>query len=133
MAETVLLDVKDRVATVTLNRPERLNAWNAQMASELNEAMIACNDDDEVRVVVLTGAGRAFCAGADLGGGGRTFGGRPASGTRPDRPSPERQLYPYEMDKVVITGPTAGSDPEQARKAMALLDEQVVPHFAATR
>jgi enoyl-CoA hydratase/carnithine racemase len=102
MAETVLFDIKDRVATLTLNRPERMNAWNAQIASELNEAMIACNDDDEVRVVVLTGAGRAFCAGADLGGGAKTFGGRPDSGARRDRPAPERQMYPYMLTKPVI-------------------------------
>ena len=58
--EAILLDVKDRVATITLNRPERMNAWNNQMASELGLAMQACNDDDEVRAIVLTGTGRAL-------------------------------------------------------------------------
>jgi enoyl-CoA hydratase/carnithine racemase len=96
--EAILLDVKDRVATVTLNRPDRMNAWNAQMAGELSEAMRLCNDDDEVRAVVVTGAGRAFCAGADLSGGGGTFGGRERrTDARPPAP-----LYPYQIDKPVI-------------------------------
>ncbi len=72
--ETILLDVKDRVATITLNRPKRMNAWTGRMAAELGDAMAACNGNDDVRAVVLTGAGRAFCAGADMGGGKNTFG-----------------------------------------------------------
>ena len=71
--QTILLDVKDEVATLTLNRPERLNAWTTEMAAELSGALSACNERDEVRVVVITGAGRAFCAGADLGKGGDSF------------------------------------------------------------
>ena len=58
--QTILLDVKDEVATLTLNRPERLNAWTTEMAAELSGALSACNERDEVRVVVITGAGRAF-------------------------------------------------------------------------
>jgi enoyl-CoA hydratase/carnithine racemase len=65
--------VEGRVATITLNRPERLNAFTARMCTELISALDAADADDEVRVVVVTGAGRAFCAGADLGGGGDTF------------------------------------------------------------
>jgi len=102
--EAILLDVKDGVATITLNRPERMNAWNATMASELGDAMAACNDNDEVRAVVLTGAGRAFCAGADLGGGDRTFAGRDReTGERP-RPAGERRqdVLPFQIDKPVI-------------------------------
>ena len=75
--EQILFDIDERVALITLNRPEAMNAWTNVMADELNDAMHRCNDDDEVRAVVLTGAGdRAFCAGADLGRGGSTFGGR---------------------------------------------------------
>ena len=58
--------VADRVATVTLSRPDRLNAWTATMESELRAAMIEAARDDDVRVIVLTGAGRGFCAGADM-------------------------------------------------------------------
>jgi enoyl-CoA hydratase/carnithine racemase len=67
--EQVLYEVKDGVAVVTLNRPEKLNAMTAQMGAELADAMAEADDDDSVRAVVLTGAGRAFCAGADLGSG----------------------------------------------------------------
>ena len=105
--EAILLDVKDQVATITLNRPERLNAWNAQMAGELSEALTACNENDDVRAIVITGAGRAFCAGADLRGGGQTFGGREQSGGQ--RPQPRAQpeqrrpnVLPWQLDKPVI-------------------------------
>jgi enoyl-CoA hydratase/carnithine racemase len=63
----------DRVATITLHRPDRLNAFTTTMARELVAAFDAAEADDDVRVVLMTGAGRAFCAGADLGRGARTF------------------------------------------------------------
>jgi enoyl-CoA hydratase/carnithine racemase len=66
-------DVVDRVATVTLHRPELLNAFTATMALELAAVAAEADADDEVRVVVVTGAGRGFCAGADLAGGPGTF------------------------------------------------------------
>ncbi|GAA3134258.1 crotonase/enoyl-CoA hydratase family protein [Planomonospora alba] len=66
-------DVADGVATITLNRPERLNAFTYVMRGELIEAFDRADADDGVRAVVVTGRGRAFCAGADLGGGGDTF------------------------------------------------------------
>ncbi|HEX4813825.1 MAG TPA: enoyl-CoA hydratase-related protein [Nonomuraea sp.] len=65
--------VTGRVATITLNRPERLNAFTFTMRRELIDAFDRADADDDVRAVVVTGAGRAFCAGADLGGGGGTF------------------------------------------------------------
>ena len=71
--ETILTAHDRGVNTITLNRPERMNAWNATMASELSVAFEAAEASDDVRVVVLTGQGRAFCAGADLGDGGDTF------------------------------------------------------------
>ncbi|MFD3509757.1 crotonase/enoyl-CoA hydratase family protein [Nocardia sp. NPDC058666] len=63
---TVFSEVRDRIAYLTLNRPDRLNAITAEMAREISEAVADANADDEVRVIVLQGAGRAFCAGYDL-------------------------------------------------------------------
>ncbi|MEX0677570.1 MAG: enoyl-CoA hydratase [Pirellulales bacterium] len=65
--EDILYEVSDRVATVTLNRPTKLNAWTQKMEAEVQEAMLSAGGDSSVRVIVLTGAGRGFCAGADMG------------------------------------------------------------------
>ena len=72
--ETVALDHSGAVATITLNRPDRMNAYSPRMGAELGRALTLCDGDDEVRAVILTGAGRAFCAGADMGAGASTFG-----------------------------------------------------------
>lgn len=69
----ILFEVTDHVATITLNRPERLNAFTGTMMNELIDAFDQTDADDDVRAVIVTGAGRGFCAGADLGGGGETF------------------------------------------------------------
>lgn len=69
----VLCDVEDGIAKLTLNRPEKMNAWSWQMGAQLNDFLRRCDADDAVRAVIVTGAGRGFCAGADLGGGGKTF------------------------------------------------------------
>ena len=99
--ETILLDVKDRVATVTLNRPDRMNAWTGRMAAELSDALYECNSRDDVRALVLTGAGRAFCAGADLGGGDKTF--SPEARRARSRPaSPQKPIFPWQIDKPVV-------------------------------
>jgi enoyl-CoA hydratase/carnithine racemase len=71
--EQICYEVADGVATLTLNRPEKLNAYTFTMRNEMLDAFDRIDADDEVRAVVVTGAGRAFCAGADLGGGGATF------------------------------------------------------------
>lgn len=71
--ETILYDKKDKILTITLNRPERLNAFTGQMMEDLISAINAAGEDDEIRVIVVTGSGRGFCAGADLGSGGDTF------------------------------------------------------------
>jgi len=73
IGEQVSVETRDRVATITLHRPERLNAYTPQMGAELLLAFDRVDADDEVRVVVLTGAGRAFCAGADVSAGGDRF------------------------------------------------------------
>jgi enoyl-CoA hydratase/carnithine racemase len=70
---TIQVEIADRILTLTLSRPDRLNAFTAEMRDELIEAFRDAGRRDEVRVVIVTGAGRAFCAGADLGGGGGTF------------------------------------------------------------
>ena len=71
--ETLAYDVTDGVATVTLNRPDRLNAFNTQMMKDLIAVFDETDGDDAVKAVIVTGAGRGFCAGADLASGGDTF------------------------------------------------------------
>ena len=66
--DTILVDREDHITTVTLNRPDKLNALNLQMAEELHDALAIEDQDDDTRVIVLTGAGRGFCSGADLTG-----------------------------------------------------------------
>src|SRR5881628_721687 len=90
----IVLDVSDGVATVTLNRPERLNAYTPTMARELHEAFAVCDADDAVRAIVVTGAGRGFCAGADL-----AHGGGPA-----DQPwqKPRRAVAAWDVRKPII-------------------------------
>ena len=66
--ETLLLEKKEGIAVLTLNRPERMNALNPKMSEELVQALQEVNQDDESRVLVVTGAGKAFCTGADVGG-----------------------------------------------------------------
>ncbi|MGA7073241.1 crotonase/enoyl-CoA hydratase family protein [Bradyrhizobium sp.] len=71
--ETILYEVSEQILTITLNRPDKLNAFNATMMRELIEAFDAADADDDVRAIIVTGAGRAFCAGADLSSGADTF------------------------------------------------------------
>jgi len=77
--ESIFVENAGNIATITLNRPEKLNAISASMISELQQALCHAGEDSQVRVVVITGAGRAFCAGMDLasvaGGGSPTGGG----------------------------------------------------------
>ncbi len=104
--EQILYEVEDGVATVTLNRPDKLNAMTMQMGAEMGDAMAEADGDDAVRAVVLTGAGRAFCAGADLGSG-KNF----ADGWgKLEREY--RQMMPMEVRKPVIAaihGPAVGA------------------------
>ena len=96
-------DVTDRVATITLDRPDKLNAFTATMMTELIAAFDAADADDDVRAVIVTGAGRAFCAGADLSQGAATF----DYDNRPDNP---RGGSPVRDDGTVDYGHDAVRD-----------------------
>ena len=106
----ILLGIENGVATITLNRPEKLNAYNAAMGAELHRAFAALDDDDRVRVIVVTGAGRAFCAGADLAGaGGDTFNYDKRRERGEIREAPA--IRPWNMKKPIIAainGPAVG-------------------------
>jgi len=113
--EEIIYDVSDKVATITLNRPERLNAFTTQMARELIDAFNTADNDDAVRVVIVTGAGRGFCAGADLGGGAGTFDNRVRGGAQEIDSHRDGggvvTLRIYDMSKPVIAainGPAVG-------------------------
>jgi enoyl-CoA hydratase/carnithine racemase len=102
---TILYEVEDSILTITLNRPEALNAFNTEMKTELIDACDRADADDDVKAVIVTGAGRGFCAGADLSSGGNTF----DADTRVDRNSGvnadgggELTLRLYELNKPII-------------------------------
>jgi enoyl-CoA hydratase/carnithine racemase len=120
--ETILYEVADHICTVTLNRPEKLNAWTGQMHVDLKDALHKAGDDPEVRAIILTGAGRGFCAGADMGGLQAIQGGSASTGraTKAQRDLPGgstlaefRMNYSYfpAIPKFIIAainGPAAG-------------------------
>ena len=112
--EQIRYDVSEGILTLTLHRPDKLNAFTATMAQELINAFDAADADDDVRVVVVTGAGRAFCAGADLSRGGDTFDPRVRGGTREEAPRDGGGLVAlriYNARKPVIgaiNGPAVG-------------------------
>src|SRR2546430_362008 len=114
MYEEIEYAVADGVLTITLNRPDRLNAFTATMARELIAAFDAADADDDVRAIVVTGAGRGFCAGADLGGGGGTFDARERGHSGDGVPRDgggQVSLRIYESTKPVIAainGPAVG-------------------------
>jgi enoyl-CoA hydratase/carnithine racemase len=112
----ILYDVADSIATITLNRPDKLNAFTNVMMRELIDAFDRVDADDNVRAVIVTGAGRGFCAGADLSGGGDTF----AAGGGGERSGPDGvprdggglvSLRIFELTKPIIAainGPAVG-------------------------
>src|SRR5262245_32445346 len=86
--ETILYDVDDQILTITMNRPDKLNAFNNTMLEEFLDAFDRADADDGVRAIIVTGAGRGFCAGADLSAGRATF----------DRRRPDRKPIPTRPD-----------------------------------
>jgi enoyl-CoA hydratase/carnithine racemase len=100
--EQILYDVDDRIATITLNRPEMLNAWTPVMMAEIIQALDMADADDSVRVVVFTGAGRAYCAGADLSSGGFRLTGSEKPGTVHRDTAGRATLRIFNMKKPVI-------------------------------
>ena len=102
---TIIYDVEDGILTLTLYRPEKLNAFTGEMLTEMIDAFDRADADDDVRAIIVTGAGRAFCAGADLSGGGDTFNadGREdrKSGVQPDGGG-KLTLRIYELNKPII-------------------------------
>ena len=71
--EHITCDLDGAIMTVTLNRPDKLNAYTGQMGAEIADAFERADGDDNVRAIIVTGAGRAFCAGADVSGGAASF------------------------------------------------------------
>jgi len=109
--ETILYEVDNGILTITLNRPERLNAFNNEMRDEVIAALDAADADDDVKAIIFTGSGRAFCAGADLGGGGDTFNYKPKSDEIPRDGGGLLTLRIFECLKPVISacnGPAVG-------------------------
>jgi enoyl-CoA hydratase/carnithine racemase len=111
--EQITTELADGVLTITLNRPDRLNAWTQTMGHELISALDDADRDDDVRAVIVTGAGRGFCAGADLGGGEATFDWREreSSGPAPRDGGGQFTLRAFECTKpmiAAINGPAVG-------------------------
>lgn len=101
----VVLERHDEVAVIRLNRPDRLNAATTQNLTDLIAALDACDSDDDIRAVVLTGTGRAFCAGADISGGGDTFATDPEedTGTAPPDTGGLVSLRIFRMTKPIVS------------------------------
>jgi len=109
--ETILYDVEDGILTITLNRPDRLNAFNNEMRDEVIAALDMADADDGVKAIIFTGSGRAFCAGADLGSGGDTFNYKPKNQGIPRDGGGMLTLRIFECLKPVISacnGPAVG-------------------------
>jgi enoyl-CoA hydratase/carnithine racemase len=109
MTEVVLMDVRDKVALLTLNRPERLNAWTAEMQTRYFDLLEECAEREDVRAIVVTGAGRGFCAGADMENLSAISSGEFArtSGAHDDRPVTFSLGIPKPVI-AAINGPCAG-------------------------
>ena len=110
-SKSLILEKKDGIAVITLNRPEKLNALNHRMRLEFIDLLDALAADDEVHVIVVTGAGRAFCAGADIG----EFGRGNSETTRDNLRAMDtvRKIYEYEKPIIGAINGTAAGDGAQ--------------------
>ena len=109
----IIFEVSGQIATITLNRPERLNAWTYEMSIEIWDALMKVEDDPNLRVTIITGAGRGFCAGADLSSGSSTFDGSNRPREEDERRRREGSLIRryFSLKKpviVAINGPVVG-------------------------
>ena len=111
--ELIIFEVSGQVATITLNRPKRLNAWTYEMGNEIWDALMKVENDPNLRVTIVTGAGRGFCAGADLSRGSTTFDGSNRPREEDERRRREGSLIRryFSLKKpviVAINGPVVG-------------------------
>jgi len=143
----ILTETEGRVGIVTFNRPEKLNAMHAVMMREMREQIEAWNGDAGIGAIVLTGAGRAFCAGADISGWGRGIEQREV-GQQVERPRQEEPWIPFcQRSKPIvcaINGPSIGAGltitlpcdvriaSDQARLSMRFVRVGVIPELAST-
>ncbi|MGI9602738.1 MAG: enoyl-CoA hydratase/isomerase family protein [Acidimicrobiales bacterium] len=107
-SDPISTELIDQVLVITLDRPDVLNAFSGEMGRQLSDALRSADADDDVRVVVVTGAGRAFCAGADFSGGAAVFG---APSDRGDFRSDPLTFHPWDVRKptiAAINGPAIG-------------------------
>lgn len=154
MYEQILFEQRDRVAVITLNRPERLNAWTWQMGAEISDAVRRCNDDASVGAIVVTGAGRGFCSGADIQGFNRAIEQREATDDEdekrrasgpPGRRESYAQFFPASKPIIAaINGPSIGVGltltlpmdlriaSDQARFSMRFVRMGITPEVAST-
>ncbi len=105
------MDCIDQIAIVRLNRPEQLNAWNNKISSGLDASLREASDRSDIRAVIITGEGRAFCAGADLSGGGDTFDSNRDRDQDDTSEARTPQFLPHQVTKPVIAainGPAVG-------------------------
>lgn len=147
--ELILVDRKERVGIITLNRPEKLNAWSYPMAGEIRRAIESFNSDRTIGAVVMTGAGRAFCAGADIGGWDNQIEESEATGRQP-RAEADAESYVHFVARskpiiCAINGPSIGVGltmtlpcdvriaSENARLAMRFIRVGVLPELASTK
>ena len=147
--EQIATELSERILTITLNRPERLNAWTATMCGELIAAFDRADADDEVRAIIVTGAGRGFCAGADLEAGGDTFNAR-ARGVSDELPEDNGGMFTLRIFNslkpviAAINGPAVGVGAtmtlpmdvrlasEQARIGFVFARRGIVPEAASS-
>jgi 2-(1,2-epoxy-1,2-dihydrophenyl)acetyl-CoA isomerase len=141
--ETILFEKQDRIAILTLNRPERLNAWTSQMSAEIIDAISDANHDANIGAIVVTGAGRGFCAGADIKD---NFKARIDAGPEQQRPATDYVNFIRESKPVIaaINGVAIGVGltltlpfdvivaSESARFGFAFVKMGVVPELASS-